>query len=334
MPTGYRVRGDDGRRPHGLRPRQASHLYNTAMPFAFDKLPPRSPRHWPVWCGIGAIALLARLPWPLQRALGRALGAMLRIGLRERRNVAARNLELCFPELDTAARAALLRRHFDALGIAIFEFGRAWWGSVQPQRCGLRIEGVEHIEAARAQGRGVIVVSGHFTTLEMCARLACDAVPLAGMYRQYPQPAMEWAVLRGRSHYAAGMFAKQDVRGAVKHLKRGGLLWYAPDQDPSKGDSVFVPFFGRSAKSLSSTHQLARLSGAAVVMFQHWRRDDGGYTLRFWPAFQQFPSEDAGADTARVIAAIEQMAREAPEQYLWIHRRFKRQPDGRSLYHD
>jgi Kdo2-lipid IVA lauroyltransferase/acyltransferase len=302
------------------------------MPFAFDKRPPRSPRHWPAWCGIGVIALLARLPWPLQRALGRMLGAGLRVGLRERRSIAARNLELCFPELDTAARAALLRRHFDALGVAIFEFGRAWWGSVQPQRRGLRIEGVEHIEAARAQGGGVIVVSGHFTTLEMCARLACDAVPLAGMYRQYPQPAMEWAVLRGRSRYAAGMFAKHDVRGAVKHLKRGGLLWYAPDQDPSKGDSVFVPFFGQPAKSLSSTHQLARLSGAAVVMFQHWRRDDGGYTLRFWPAFERFPSEDAGADTARVIAAIERMAREAPEQYLWIHRRFKRQPDGARVY--
>ena len=109
-------------------------------------------------------------------------------------------------------------------------------------------------------------------------RLACDAVPLAGMYRPYPQPAMEWAVLRGRSRYAAAMFAKQDVRGAVKHLKRGGLLWYAPDQDPSRGEAVYVPFFGRPAKSLASTHQLARLSGAAVVMFEHARRDDGGYT--------------------------------------------------------
>lgn len=302
------------------------------MAFPFDAPPPRSPRDWPAWAGIGALALSARLPWPLQRALGRVFGVALRIALRGRRRVAARNLELCFPALDARERAALLRRHFDALGIALFEFGRAWWGDVQPQRRGLRIEGVEHLEAARAEGRGAIVVSGHFTTLEMCARLACDAVPLAGMYRPYPQPAMEWAVLRGRSRYAAGMFKKQDLRGAVKHLKRGGLLWYAPDQDPSKGESVFVPFFGQPAKSLSSTHQLARLSGAAVVMFQHWRRDDGGYTLRFWPAFEDFPSEDAAADTARVIGAIETMAREAPEQYLWIHRRFKRQPDGRSVY--
>lgn len=302
------------------------------MSFTFDAPPPRSPRHWPTWLGIGALALLARLPWPLQRALGAGIGLVLRGTLRDRRRVAARNLELCFPELDAGARDALLRRHFAALGTALFEFGRAWWGSVEPQRRGLVVEGVEHIETARAAGRGVIVVSGHFTTLEMCARLACDHVPLAGMYRPYPQPAMEWAVLRGRSRYAAGMFAKDDVRGVARHLKRGGLLWYAPDQDPSKGDSAFVPFFGQPAKSLKSTHQLARLSGAAVVMFQHFRRDDGGYTLRFWPAFDAFPSDDADADTARVIAAIETMAREAPEQYLWIHRRFKRRPDGEAVY--
>lgn len=302
------------------------------MPFAFDAPPPRSPRHWPVWLGIGALVLLARLPWPLQRALGRMFGALLRWTLRDRRRVAARNLELCFPELDAAARGALLRRHFAALGTALFEFGRAWWGSVDPQRRGLIVEGVEHIENARAGGRGVIVVSGHFTTLEMCARLACDHVPLAGMYRPYPQPAMEWAVLRGRSRYAAGMFAKDDVRGVVKHLRRGGLLWYAPDQDPSRGESVYVPFFDQPAKSLTSTHQLARLSGAAVVMFEHVRRDDGGYTLRFWPAFADFPSEHPDADTARVIGAIETMARTAPEQYLWIHRRFKRRPDGSRVY--
>jgi KDO2-lipid IV(A) lauroyltransferase len=302
------------------------------MSFAFDTPPPRSPRHWPTWLGIGALALMARLPWPLQRALGRGFGTLLRWTLRDRRRVAARNLELCFPALDARARDVLLRRHFAALGTALFEFGRAWWGSVDPQRRGLVVEGVEHIEAALAGGRGVIVVSGHFTTLEMCARLACDHVPLAGMYRPYPQPAMEWAVLRGRSRYAAGMYAKDDLRGVVKHLRRGGLLWYAPDQDPSRGESVFVPFFGQPAKSLTSTHQLARMSGAAVVMFQHWRREDGGYTLRFWPAFADFPSDDPEADTARVIGAIETMAREAPEQYLWIHRRFKRRPDGSRAY--
>jgi KDO2-lipid IV(A) lauroyltransferase len=278
------------------------------------------------------MALLARLPWPLQRWLGRVLGALLRMALRERRAIALRNLELCFPQLDAAARDALLREHFAAIGIGVFEFARAWWGSVAPLRRGLVVEGLDHLEAARAGGRGVIVVSGHFTTLEVCGRLMCDYAPLAGMYRPHAQAAMEWAVKRGRARYAAAMFPKQDVRGAVRHLKRGGLLWYAPDQDPSRGDSVFVPFFGQPAHSLTSTHQLARLSGAAVMFYQHARRDDGGYTLRLFPASVGFPGKDPVADTAEVMAAIETMARAAPAQYLWIHRRFKRRPEGGSPY--
>src|SRR5690606_10833557 len=206
------------------------------MAGAQDK-PPLGPRHWPTWLGIGAMALLARLPWPLQRALGRGIGGLLRRALPSRRRGAARNIQLCFPELDAAAREDLLRRHFAAIGIGLFEFARAWWGSVEPLRRGLVVEGLEHMEAARAGGRGVIVVSGHFTTLEVCGRLMCDYVPLAGMYRPHAQPAMEWAVRRGRARYAAAMFPKQDLRGTVRHLKRGGLLWYAPDQDPSRGES-------------------------------------------------------------------------------------------------
>jgi Kdo2-lipid IVA lauroyltransferase/acyltransferase len=302
------------------------------MPDRHDTPPPLGPRHWPAWLGIGLLALLARLPWPLQRGLGRVLGHLLRMLLGARRAIAARNLAMCFPELDDMARERLLREHFAALGIGVFEFVRAWWGDIAPLRRGLVVEGLEHMQAARAAGRGVIVVSGHFTTLEVCGRLMADFLPMAGMYRPHGQPAMEWAVRRGRARYAQAMFPKQDVRGAARHLKRGGLLWYAPDQDPSRGDSAYVPFFGQPAHSLTSTHQLARLSGAAVVVFQHERRADGGYTLRLWPAFDAFPSADATADTARVMAAIEAMARAAPAQYLWIHRRFKRRPDGSSPY--
>lgn len=294
--------------------------------------PPLAPRHWPTWLLVGACVLLARLPWALQRRLGSAVGAVLALAMRGRREVAARNLALCFPELDDAARRELLRRHFRALGIGLFEFARAWWGSVAPLRRGLRIEGLEHLEEARAGGRGVILVSGHFTTLEACGRLMCDHVPLAGMYRPHGQPPLEWAVKRGRLRYAVAMFGREELRPAIRHLKAGGVLWFAPDQETRRGDSVFVPFFGRPASSLTSTHQFARLAGASVLAFAHERRDDGGYTLRLSPAFDHFPTADATADTARVMQAIEAMARAVPAQYLWIHRRFKRQPDGVDPY--
>jgi len=290
--------------------------------------PPLAPSTWPAWLGIGAMVVLARLPWALQRGLGRLLGGLIRHAMGSRRQVAARNLALCFPELDDAARDALLRRHFAALGIGLFEFARAWWGSAEAVRRGLRIEGLEHLEAARAEGRGVILVSGHFTTLEICGRLLCDRVPLAGMYRPHAQGPLEWAVKRGRLRYAVAMFGREELRPAIRHLKSGGVLWFAPDQETRRGDSVFVPFFGLPASSLTSTHQLARLSGAAVLAFAHERRDDGGYTLRLTPRFDAYPTDDAVADTARVMAAIEAMVRAEPAQYLWIHRRFKRLPGG------
>ncbi len=289
---------------------------------------PTGLRQWPAWLGIGLATLLAPLPWSLQRGLGRLVGRFLHAVLRERRRVAERNIGLCFPEMEAAGQAALVYRSFAELGIGLFEFARAWWGSVEPMRRGLRVEGLEHLEAARAGGRGVIVISGHFTTLEIAARLMCDYAPLAGMYRPHDQGAMEWSVKRGRLRYAAQMFTRDELRPALKHLKQGGLLWFAPDQDTRRGDSVFVPFFNLPASSLTSTHQLSRLSGASVIAFAHERRADGGYTLRLSPAFEDFPSKDATADTARVMAAIEVMVRAVPAQYLWIHRRFKRQPDG------
>ena len=288
--------------------------------------PPLGPRHWPAWLGIGLAALLARLPWSLQRALGRGIGRLLMALFGSRRRVAARNIALCFPELDATAQARLLRESFAELGIGLFEFARAWWGSVAPMRGKVVIEGLEHLEAARAGGRGVIIISGHFMTREIAARLMCEHAPLAGMYRPHDGAVMEWAVQRGRLRYATAMFTREELRPAIRHLKQGGLLWFAPDQDTRRGDSVFVPFFGRPAYSLTSTHQLARLSGAAVLGFAHVRHDDGSYTLRLMPAFEDFPSADAIADTARVMAAIETMIRAAPTQYLWIHRRFKRQP--------
>ena len=295
---------------------------------------PKGVREWPAWLGIGLATACAYLPWPLQQVLGRLLGSMLHGLARSRRRVAERNIALCFPELDAAAQATLVRRSFQELGVGLFEFARAWWGSVDPMRRGLRVEGLEHLEAARAGGRGVIIISGHFTTLEIAARLMCDYAPLAGMYRPHDQGAMEWAVKHGRMRYAQAMFTRDELRPALKHLKQGGLLWFAPDQDTRRGGSVFVPFFGQPASSLTSTHQLARMSGASVIAFAHERRDDGGYTLRLSPPFEDFPSTDATADTARVMAAIEAMARQAPAQYLWIHRRFKRQPEGRSALYD
>ncbi len=285
-----------------------------------------------MWLGLGVMTAAAHLPWLWQRAIGRGVGWIAWHLAGARRRAAEVNIALCFPERDARWRRQLARDSFDALGVGLFEFARAWWGPLGAIGRQARIEGLEHLHALQAQGRGVLLVSGHFMTLEMCGRLLCGHVPLAGMYRRHRNPVMEWAVKRGRLRYATAMFANSDLRGAVRHLKRGGMLWYAPDQDMRGKDTVFAPFFGMPASTITATHQLARVTGCAVVPFFH-RREGGRYVLRVAPPLADFPSEDPVADTTRVNAAIEAMVREVPAQYLWIHRRFKRQPQGRSDYY-
>lgn len=291
--------------------------------------PPFGPRDWPMWLAYAVMCVGASLPWSVQRVLGRLTGAVALRVAGSRRRAAEINLALCFPEKTPAERARLLRESFHDFGIGLFEFSRAWWGSAEPMRRTVRIEGLEQLDAIRAQGRGVLMVSGHFMTLEMCGRLMCDHLPLAGMYRRHRSGVMEWAVKRGRLRYASAMFTNEEIRPAIRHLKQGGFLWYAPDQDMRGKDTVFAPFFGVPAATITATHQFARLSGCAVVPFFH-RREGADYVLRVGAPLEAFPSSDAAVDSARVNAAIEAMVREAPSQYLWIHRRFKRRPPGMS----
>ena len=289
-----------------------------------------APRHWPAWLGVGAIWLIARLPSRALVWLGRRLGALVARTPSARRRIAQTNIDLCFPARDAAARAALVDANLRDIGMMLVEFALGWMGSDRRiADLPTRIEGLEHLEAARAQGRGVLLVGGHFSHLELCARLVSQRIRIAGMYRKMDSAVFEWVVLRARLHYAAAMFDKDDIRGTVKYLRSGGTLWYAPDQDMRSKDTVFVPFFGVPAATITATHHLARLSGAVVIPFFHRRLEDGrSYALRLGAPLEAFPGADVLADTARVNDCIEQMVREAPEQYLWVHKRFKTRPPG------
>jgi KDO2-lipid IV(A) lauroyltransferase len=288
------------------------------------------PVHWPAWVGVGLLRLIARLPRRLLMAVGRGLGVLVQHFPSPRRRVAEVNIALCFPELSEREQAALVDAHLRDIGLMMVEFALGWMGSDRAiARTPVSLEGVEHLEAARAQGKGVLLVGGHFSHLELCARLVSRHIRIAGMYRRMDAPVFEWAVLRARLDYADAMFDKDDIRGTVKYLRGGGTLWYAPDQDMRSKDNVFVPFFGIPAATITATHHLARMSGALVVPFFHRRLPgNGGYALRLGAPLADLPSPDALGDTARVNACIEQMVREAPEQYLWVHKRFKTRPPG------
>ncbi|MGE5167408.1 MAG: LpxL/LpxP family Kdo(2)-lipid IV(A) lauroyl/palmitoleoyl acyltransferase [Deltaproteobacteria bacterium] len=288
-----------------------------------------SPRHWPSWIGLGVVCLIAKLPYRALIALGRGLGVLTARLPGARRRVAQRNLAVCFPDMPDAERVWLLQRNLADLGLMLVEFAFAWFGSDRAiARVPCRIEGLEHLARCRTQGRGVLLVGAHFSHLELCARLVSQRIRIAGMYRVMDDPVFERAVLHARLGYAEAMFTKDELRASVKYLKRGGTLWYAPDQDMRGKDTVFAPFFGVAASTLTATHHLARLSGAAVIPFFHKREPHGGYAIRLEAPLEDFPSADVTVDTARVNERIERMVREAPAQYLWVHKRFKTRPPG------
>ena len=297
-----------------------------------DRLPASLllPWHWPAWLALAVIWLIARLPWRHAIVAGAALGTPLLRVMGRRRHIAGKNLALCFPELDEDSRAAMLRENFRDLGRMLAEFAISWMAANRAfADIPHRIVGLEHLRDAQAEGRGVLLVGAHFSHLELCARLIAQQVPLAGLYREHGSPVFEWAVKRRRLHYACAMFGRRELRATVRHLKQGGALWYAPDQDMRGKDSVFAPFFGIPASTITATHHLARMSGARVIAFHH-RRLAGtqGYEIRLDPPLTGFPGTDALADTTRINAEIEAMVRAAPSQYLWIHKRFKTRPDG------
>jgi Kdo2-lipid IVA lauroyltransferase/acyltransferase len=288
------------------------------------------PRNWAAWLGVGVIWLIAHLPFRGLMGLGRLTGRLALHLNKERRRIAATNIALCFPELAATEQQALVRANLCDVGMMLAEFALGWMGSDKAiANVPVTIEGLEHLEAARAAGRGVLLVGGHFSHLELCARLVSQRIRIAGMYRRMDSDVFEFAVLRSRLHYAAAMFEKDDIRGTVKYLKAGGTLWYAPDQDMRSKDNVFARFFGVRAATITATHHLARMSNAVVIPFHHRRLpDDSGYVMRLGAPMENFPSADAAADTERVNGEIEAMVREAPEQYLWVHKRFKTRPPG------
>ncbi|MCF6756466.1 lipid A biosynthesis lauroyl acyltransferase [Stutzerimonas balearica] len=294
------------------------------------------PRFWLLWLGLGLLWLLVQLPYAALLRLGRVLGALMYRVAGARRRIARRNLELCFPALDEAARERLLKDNFASTGIAFFEMAMSWWWPRARLQRLAHIEGLEHLQAAQAEGRGVILMALHFTTLEIGAALLGQRHTIDGMYREHKNPLFDYIQRRGRERHNldASAIEREDVRGMLKVLRAGRAIWYAPDQDYGRKQSLFVPLFGIPAATVTATTKFARLGRALVLPFTQERLADGsGYRLVIHPPLADFPGESEEADCLRINRWVEQVVSATPEQYLWAHRRFKTRPEGEaSLY--
>ena len=283
-----------------------------------------APRYWPTWVGLGILRLLALLPFRAVVKVGAALGMLMRrLPLRFIRT-ARRNIELCLPELSAAERERLLARHFESLGIALLEIPLAWWTSAQGIDRIVKIEGREHIEAALARGKGVILLTAHFTPLEMGGRILASVAPVSFLYRPTKNEVLARFLRRCRCRHGGNPIARDDIRTLISALRNNECVWYAPDQCYRKKGAEMVPMFGIPAATNTLTSRLARLTGAAVLPYFFERLPGSqGYHAVIHPPFENFPSDSPAADTARFNHMIEAQVRNVPEQYLWIHRRFK-----------
>jgi KDO2-lipid IV(A) lauroyltransferase len=283
---------------------------------------------------LAVIWLLHFLPLNVLSPVGRAFGLLVYAVARERRRVANINLRLCFPEWTEQARTRIVRRHFQAFGRAVLERGILWWSARERILKIVRIDGLEHWQALA--GKPVIWFAPHFIGLDMGGtRLAADYAA-ASMYSRQKDPVLDAILYHGRTRFVMPRLVsrQEGLRPLVRVMREGLPFYYLPDMDFGARDSVFAPFFGVQTATITGLSRLARLAGAAIVPVVTRQLPSGrGYVLQFYPAWNDFPTDDVEADVRRMNAFIEERVREMPEQYYWLHKRFKTRPPGEpSLY--
>ncbi|HET7133078.1 MAG TPA: lipid A biosynthesis lauroyl acyltransferase [Gammaproteobacteria bacterium] len=287
-----------------------------------------APRYWPTWLVWLAMRVTALLPFRWGLAVGRGFGRVLERVKRREHRTAARNLEICFPELAEAERAALLERHFAAVGMSFAEMAMGWFWPIERLLEHVEITGAEHVTRALAAGKGALMVGGHFTTLEVGVAVIESFVPnCATMYRPQRNAMMDVMIRRGRSRFARTQIPRDNVRALLRALRDNWAVMYMPDQTYLGKQSQLLPFFGEPALANTATSRLAAVSGAAVLPY-FFRRlpDNSGYRVEIGEPLPGFPSGDPGADTLRLVALLEAAIRRAPEQYLWLYKKFKGRP--------
>ena len=274
---------------------------------------------------------VVQLPYSIQLRLGRLLGALAYYLARDRRHVCEVNIKLCFPELSEAEHRKLVRKIFSSNGIGLIETAMAWFGNSEVYRPMIKVSGLENIDRALAQGKGVLLLCAHFSTLDFGGLMISMFKEIDATFRPNKNPLFNAAMMNGRLRICHQVFDRKNVRGAMRSLKSGRILWYAPDQDYGAKYSVYVPFFGVQAATITATSRFAQVNDSPVIFCSHYRNeDDSGYHLHFGEPLENYPSGDEKADAITINRVIETAIRKQPDQYLWLHKRFKTQAAGKT----
>ncbi|MCL2075225.1 MAG: lipid A biosynthesis acyltransferase [Betaproteobacteria bacterium] len=282
---------------------------------------------------LASLWLLHWLPLPLLRKVGFLLGVAFFHGARVRREIAAINLKLCFPDMDEAERARLLRRHFVVFSQSMLDRSLFWWASPARLSRILELRGWENI--IRSDKAPTLLLAPHFAGLDAGGVAITMRISGISMYsRQKRQPVFDQAIFKGRMRFNQPILIsrKEGIRRAIKAMKDGLPFYYLPDMDLGREESIFVPFFGVMAATVPGVSRLVRLTGARVVPVIT-RMTGKGYTIDCLPPWENFPGESVEADTLFMNRFIEESVLAMPEQYHWLHKRFKTRPPGEEKFY-
>ena len=291
------------------------------------------PKYLPTWLGLGLLWLTTKLPYGWMLQLGTLLGWLSYYLMPARRRITRTNIRLCFPELSAQEQRQLTKQSFYDSSIAILESPLSWWGSDKKLRALHKLEGLEHLQAALKQGKGVILLGAHYTTLEISGRLLAYHIDgWLPTFKPAHNKLFNAVMAHARQRLFGGLLSSSDMRSILRFLQKNGTIWFAQDQDFGRRGSVFAPFMGVATTTLTMTSRLAKRAGAVVLPFYSERLPGKeGYLLRIDKALEGFPSGDDVADATAINRSIEEQVHRIPSQYLWGHRRFKTRPYGAPL---
>lgn len=275
---------------------------------------------------------LTKLPWSIRRGLARILGSLIFHLIPVRRKVVEVNLRLAFPDWTDEERRRIAKAHYQSLALGLFETCAAWW-SPTDQLPSYEIRGIKHLQAAVEDPRGALVLTGHVTLLEMGARIINEQFPFSALYRDPKNAAVASVMRKSRERHLIHAIPADDLRRLVRVLRDGNLVWYAPDQGKLTKMSAVLAFFGEPAITNVATSRIAKMSGCQVLPYFAHRTADNRYVLEIFPPWENIPSGDHEADAQRVNTFIEDQVKRHPEQYFWVHKRYKRRgPDHPEVY--
>ncbi|PSW06055.1 LpxL/LpxP family Kdo(2)-lipid IV(A) lauroyl/palmitoleoyl acyltransferase [Photobacterium lipolyticum] len=294
------------------------------------------PRYWLTLILIAVMYLISWLPYFIQFRMGQVIGRLAIRLMKKRRKIIKRNLELCFPDMPDGERDELIKKNIDNTGLALFETGMAWfWPDFRVNRH-VTIEGMEHMTKLDQDGKGALLVAVHSMNLEIAARAFGIKMSGMGVYRPNNNPCFDYFQYKGRSRSNRTLIDRKDVKEMLRMLRRGERVWYAPDHDYGRRRSTFAPLFAvENACTTTGTSLLVDASDCAVVPFSMVRNTDSGqYTLTMYPPLDDFPHNDPDAAAVYINKVVEQSIMQAPDQYMWLHRRFKTRPEGEASLYD